>query len=96
MSQNDCGCSSENETRSQCGTFAEPSNRDAGQCSPYRLRMDCEAPALPVITCDDDEYTTDYDPDNVESPFKIFCRLFDQACDLITDQDDDPITTYLT
>lgn len=47
-----------------CGTFAEPENPDQGQCASYRVKKDCEAPDVPVLT------EMSYDPDD-DPPFTI-------------------------
>lgn len=92
---NDCGCSNESTTRNQCGTFEEPSNPDAGAVGPYRVKENCEAPTLPVPVCDDDEYSTEYDPDDALKPFRIVARIFDGNCEVITDGSGDPIMSTL-
>lgn len=90
-----CGCSSESTTRNQCGEFSTPSNPDAGAVGPYRQKLDCSAPSLPTPVCDDDEYTTDYDPDDPLRPFRIVSRLFSGSCEVITDGSGTPIMTTL-
>lgn len=58
------------------------------------MKENCEAPNLPEPACDE-EFTTEYDPDNVESPFTIIANLYDQACELILDQNSAVIITPL-
>ena len=91
---NDCGCSNNSTTRNQCGDFEEPSNPDNGSVAPYRVKQSCGAPDLPEPACDE-EFTTEYDPDNVDSPFKIIADLYDQACNLVLDQNSAAIITPL-
>ncbi len=79
-----------------CGAFPVPTVPDQGQCVPYREKRDCEAPVLPPIECDDDEYTTVFQPENESNPFKVSARLFDQDCEPILDENDEPILTFLT
>jgi hypothetical protein len=81
-------------TRDICGSFEEPLNPDMGRCQPYRLKKTCEVAPLPVIQCADDEYTTAFD--NVTQKFYVTARLFDQDCDLITDENGDAITLVLS
>lgn len=76
-----------------CGTFEEAVNPDQGQCFPYRVKRTCEVPALPVITCDDDEYETiESTPPNY---FVVSARLFDENCLPITDEDGLAIQTIV-
>jgi hypothetical protein len=78
-----------------CGNFETPVVPDEGQCSPYREKRSCEAPELPVITCDDDEYVTIFQPENATNPFKVSARLFDENCEVVTDENDEDILTYV-
>ena len=82
-------------TLSVCGTFTDPDNPDQGQCYPVKVSENCSAPTLPVIQCDDDEYTVEYQPDNTEHPFRVVARVFDEACLPITDESDQNILTYI-
>lgn len=93
MSDN-CGCQNPSSLR-VCGTFPEPTVPDQGDCHPYRLKKDCEAPTLPVPACDDTEATIEYDPD-ATPPFRVLTRLFDSNCEVVTDSEGEPILTYLT
>lgn len=78
-----------------CGEFPTPTVEDLGACSPYRTKRDCEAPALPVVTCDDTEYRTIYQPENALHPFAVSARLFDENCDPFTDQNGAAITLII-
>lgn len=89
------GTCNDGSGHNQCGDFPAPQNPDDGRCNIYPVHGTCEAPPLPVPACDK-EYTTDYDPDNVLSPFKIFGQLFDQSCNQILDQNSLSITTPIT
>lgn len=80
------GICNDGHGQNHCGKFEEPQNPDDGLCFPYRVKRDCSAPALPLPACEDEVYTTEYDPDDVTSPFIIVGQLFDQACNLILDQ----------
>lgn len=47
-----------------CGDFEEPENPDLGQCAPYRVKTDCEAPTIPTIS------DIAYNP-NANPPFTV-------------------------
>jgi hypothetical protein len=81
-------------TTDVCGSFSEPTNPDMGRCQPYRVKTTCEVAPLPVIQCADDEYTTTFDV--LTQKFSVTARLFDQNCNLITDENDDAITTVIS
>jgi hypothetical protein len=85
---------SENTINSVCGDFEEPTNPDQGCCAPYRTKKDCERPPLPVIGCDDDEYTVEAS-DTPGKPFQVVSRLFDENCEPILDENDSPILTVV-
>lgn len=78
-----------------CGEFETPTTPDQGQCSPRRVKINGEAPVLPVAQCEDDEYTTIYQPENVDHPFSVSARLFDEQCQVITDENGEAITIIL-
>ena len=80
----------------ECGTFVEPTVADEGQCSPYRVKITCEAPTLPVAQCSDTAYTTVYNPEDVLHPFYVVASLFDESCIAITDESAAVITLVLT
>lgn len=82
-------------TKCVCGVWTIPEHPDEGQCVPYREKLDCEVPSLPVIQCDDDEYTTIFQPQN-PNVFKVSARLFDENCETIQDQLGNDILTFLT
>lgn len=82
-------------TKCVCGTWTIPEDPDEGQCVPYREKRTCDAPVLPVIQCEDDEYTTEFQPENEDNPFKVSARLFDENCEPITDQLGNDILTYV-
>lgn len=88
-------CCTNQNAKAVCGGFTEPTNPDLGRCHTYRVKRDCERPALPTIQCDDTEYTVVFDPDAVPpfSVFTIFARLFDENCLPITDENGDTIIT---
>jgi len=91
-----CGCGNWwNTPRSVCGSFEEPTNPDQGRCAPYRVKLDCEAPVLPVPVCEDDSYVTIYQPENITHPFAVAARLFDENCELVTDENGDSIVTLI-
>jgi hypothetical protein len=77
-----------------CGEFVQPTNPDLGQCSPYRTKKDCEAPALPYVTCADDTYITMYDPDSA-THFSVLAKVFDENCEVILDENSLPITAIV-
>jgi hypothetical protein len=93
-----CGCGNwwNGPARNVCGTFEEPEVEDQGQCSPRHVRITCEAPVLPEAQCDDEEYETIYQPENVDNPFAISARLFNECCEEITDENGEAITLILT
>lgn len=78
-----------------CGEFPTPTIEDSGRCWPHRVKIDCNGPTLPVAQCADDLYITIAQPDNVLYPFAVSARLFDQACNVITDQNGNAITLIL-
>lgn len=90
-----CGCGNwwNNAPQSVCGSFPEPTVPDEGRCAPYRVKIDCEAPVLPVPQCSDDEYTTIYQPEVIDHPFAVLARLFDENCQPINDESAVNITT---
>jgi hypothetical protein len=86
-----CGCGI--NTCRVCGEWEEPENQDTGKCHSYRVKRNCEAPAEPDPgPCDDTEYTIIYTPD-LTPPFRVQARLFDENCEEVLDQDDNPIMT---
>jgi hypothetical protein len=99
MSYPGCGCGNwwSNAPQSICGSFELPDGavEDQGQCSPYRVKITCEAPTLPVAGCSDDTYEVVYQPEDIEHPFIVLSKLFDSLCDVITDDSGDPITTVV-
>lgn len=50
---------------------------------------------MPVAQCADDQYITIYQPQNIDHPFAVSARLFDQLCSVITDQSGSAITLIL-
>lgn len=96
MALNSCGNPWNSSVSDECGTFAEPTVADEGQCSTYRVKRTCEAPTLPVAQCDDDAYETVYDPTDEAAPFKVIATLFDESCVAITDESAEAITLVLT
>lgn len=89
-----CQCN-QISTSCECGEFSEPTVHDEGRGSPYRVKISCEAPVLPVAECDDDIYITLYNPDDTEHPFAVLSRLFDQLCEPVTDQNGSVITLVI-
>lgn len=81
-------------TQEVCGDFTDPVNPDLGKCEPYREKRDCEKPALPVIECADDTYTTEYDPDGPPF-FRVIGKLFDSNCLPILDSTGANILTVI-
>jgi hypothetical protein len=81
-------------TNEVCGSFTEPVNPDMGRCSSYRVKTTCEVAPLPVIQCADDQYTTSFDV--ATQKFSVSARLFDESCNLITDEDGAAITTVVS
>ncbi len=92
-----CGCGNYwgNFPRSVCGDWGEPLVKDEGVCSPRRIKIDNAAPELPVAQCADDQFEVIYQPENLENPFAVIARIFDECCLLITDENGDPILTTL-
>lgn len=78
-----------------CRTREIPVLPDAGRCSPRRLKIDCEAPTIPVPSCGDYDFTIIYTPGG-NPPFSVISILRDQNCNPILDEDDDEITTTTT
>lgn len=85
-------CAQTENSLAVCGTFDEAVNPDQGQCASRRVKKDCEAPTLPVIQCDDDTYTTVYDPDATPK-FSVIAKVFDGNCDPVLDEDGNQILT---
>jgi len=81
-------------TSAVCGPFAEPVHEDQGQTFPVPVKLTCERPDAPVIQCADDQYVTEFNPST--GGFTVTSRLFDQNCEVITDQLGLPITTIIT
>lgn len=80
-----------------CGPFNnQPAVPDNGICHPKSTLIDCGAPALPVIQCNDASYQTVAQPGNTAHPFAILATLFDQLCLAITDQNGQIILTTIT
>lgn len=77
-----------------CGDWTDPVNPATGNCFPYREKRDCEAPVLPAIVCEDDTYTTEYDPDGPPF-FRITAKLFDSNCLPILDSTGANILTVI-
>lgn len=78
-----------------CGDdFEEPVNPDKGSCFPYRTKISCEAPPVPLPECDDADAYAVFTPDETP-PFYIVATIFDQNCDPITDQDGINILTVI-
>lgn len=78
-----------------CGPFEEPTVKDTGRCHSYRVKRDCEAPVVPAIQCEDDTFEVISTPDLIP-PFRIRTVLRDSNCDIITDNEGDPIFTTIT
>ena len=78
-----------------CGTFPTPTVADEGQCEAYRVKTDCEAPVVPIAQCADDQYITIFQPENVDHPFAVSARLFDESCIPITDETGAAITLII-
>jgi hypothetical protein len=94
---NGCGCNPwQSSTRAVCGDFEEPEVPDEGRCGPRRVKISCEAPVLPVAQCEDEEYLVIYQPENVDNPFAVSARLFDEDCELVLDEEGNTITTIVT
>ncbi len=94
MSYN-CNCGNPwNTPRSVCGTFDTPVVVDLGRCSPYRVKISCEAPTVPLPECSEVP-EIEYHPENPSHPFTVWSILFDENCSAILDQDDNPIQTLI-
>lgn len=76
-----------------CGTFEEPTVPDEGRGYPHRQKITCEAPTLPTAPCGETDYTTVFSPEL--QIFAVISKLYDENCDLITDQDGEPITLVI-
>lgn len=85
-----CGCP---RPSSPCEDFPEPTVPDLGICHPKQVQTDCEAPVIPPSECND-TFVTTYDPD-LTPPFQILAHLFDQDCEMILDENDEPILTNI-
>lgn len=77
-----------------CTDFEEPTLEDKGCCTPMPVRRTCEAPALPVPECDEQDPVVEYDPETEK--FTVLSVLYDENCSPILDEDDDPITTAIS
>lgn len=75
-----------------CGDFERPENPDQGQCSPYRVKIGCEAPSVQYGQCPGET------PIAVPSGggFKILTQLFDENCLPILDENGLNILTFVT
>ena len=89
-------------THKVCGDFVEPTFIDYGQCRPRRLKRDCknhivEVPGWPdsggVIVapvegdCEDPNVSTEFNG----SQLVTIGTLFDENCEAILDENDQPI-----
>lgn len=81
-------------TSAICGQPVDPTVADQGQATSLPVAITCEAPTLPAIQCDDDEYTTEYV--QATGTFRIVARIFDQNCGVITDQSGQAILTTIS
>ncbi len=79
--------------QSVCGTFEEPEIEDKGQCSPYRVKITCDAPTLPPNECGEVVSGAVYDP--ITGGFYIISAIYDENCSAILDNNNDPITSLL-
>lgn len=104
-----CGCNNwpwSNSVADHCGAFDDDTaTPDQGRCHPYRLKTSCAAPELPYTPSPEPPYgpvdscgnpivyvsTPDLTP-----PLRVLAYLTDEDCNRITDEDGDPITTYIT
>ncbi len=92
-----CGCGGlQNSVLAICGEFDScPPNPDLGRCFPYRLKLSCAAPDLPVPGCGDYDFTIVYTPGAIP-PWSVISILRDQDCNPILDEDNNQITTITT
>lgn len=67
---------------------------EQGQCSPAKLEVNCNAPALPLAPCPGETFTTTYNPDAVKK-FSVTANLKDQDCFDILDNNDKVILTVI-
>ena len=78
-------------TVSICGEFEDPEEADKGQCGSFRLKIQCDGPALPQAPCGDEVYTIEYNP-NLSPKFRVISTVFDDLCEAIRDHNNLSIT----
>lgn len=82
-------------TNNICGEWEDVTDgdRDQGRCFPYRVKKTCAKPDTPETQCPGETFTTVYDPDNTAAPFYVTSQLRDEDCNIVTDENGDPIET---
>lgn len=81
-------------TQCRCGDFPEPDVAEVGACMPAATHRTCEAPPAPQAECGEQNFTVEYRPGETP-PFVVTSILFDQSCEVILDQDGNPILTIV-
>lgn len=77
----DCICGPDEE---------EPLVKDTGSCFPYRVKITCAAPSVPVTPCNDTTAYAEARPGE-SPPFVIIATIYDENCDPIQDENSLPI-----
>ena len=86
-------------TSNFCGTFPEGAFTDYGQCRPRRVKRNCTEDwgqgdntvvEPPDVECVDENAVIEARPDLVP-PFRVVSAIFDEDCEEILDENDQPI-----
>jgi hypothetical protein len=74
----------------QCETFETLTTPDLGQCSPYRLKLDCDAINTTVPVSSDPNAFLEPDLE-ATPPYRLVGSILDEVNGVITDENNDPI-----
>src|SRR5688572_33406537 len=96
-------------TNSICGDFVEATRPDYGRCNPRRVKRDCRnhVPVVPgwprpdgtdeppIEGCEDENAVAIFDPEE-SPPNRTIVSIFDENCEAILDENDEPILGAIT
>lgn len=75
------------DSNCHCGKWDRPDVTDKGKSYPYRTKISCEAPEIPVPECDEEEPTPVFDPETEE--FSYVVTMYTPQCEPWQDSDGD-------
>jgi hypothetical protein len=77
-----------------CGSFTDPTRPDRHLPYPLKISISCNGAALPALTCDDDSFELEYNPNaaSESNRFRVISSVFDNGCIAILDQNNQAIT----